>query len=74
MILTYECDSCEDIERMEDEEFFKGMHCECGGHLFLQRYNNYEKGREQTKCMTCKHNPASSIECTDCTFNALACG
>jgi len=66
MLLEYECDDCEDTEWLEEGEFFEGMHCECGGHLFLKRYDNYEKIKEVTKCMTCKNNDSS--KCKNCWF------
>ena len=69
MVLTYKCDDCEDIERMNSVDFFDGMHCECGGHLFLLLQNNYERGCEATKCMTCKHAQINLSKCTDCLFN-----
>ena len=69
MILTYECDDCEDIEQWDSSEFVEGMHCECGGHLFLVRRNNYEKGCEITQCLTCKHKDTNPNKCIDCIFN-----
>lgn len=40
--LKYECYDCEDIE-FWDEILKEGSHCECGGHLFLVKTDNFKK-------------------------------
>ncbi len=67
MKLMYECDVCEDIEYIDEEEFKEGMHCECGGHLFLRQFDHYHKKHGIVKCITCQN--INSVECKTCVFN-----
>ncbi len=39
-LLTYKCDSCEDTEKY-DEVLVKWARCECGGHLYLVKQDNF---------------------------------
>ena len=61
--LKYECDDCEDIEYW-DYELRPGFHCECGGHLFLVRTDNFSKMPDFTECMICINK--NTDECIDC--------
>lgn len=62
--LTYECMECEDTESW-NEVLKEGFHCECGGHLFLVKTDNFERTDNYTDCMICKNK--GTDECVDCT-------
>ena len=59
----YICDSCEDYEEINLCDFVEGMHCVCGGHLHLERHDNYVEIKE--KCNKCENR--DSIKCFTCT-------
>jgi len=59
------CDNCEDIERTNSN--LTGYHCDCGGHFYLKKSNNFERklknhicdncnNKNTDKCLTCIHN------------------
>ncbi len=61
----YICVSCESTEEMPASKFKKGMHCECGGHLHLRLFDNYDE--HSNKCYKCKN--YASIECIPCKWS-----
>ncbi len=63
-LLRYECDDCEDIE-MWSEVLKPGFHCECGGHLFLQKTDNFARIGNYSDCLVCENK--GTDDCVDCT-------
>ena len=64
--LKYECYDCEDIE-FWDEILKEGFHCECGGHLFLVKTDNFKKVDNYSDCMVCSRKDTD--DCIDCKRN-----
>lgn len=58
----YICDNCEDYETIPASDFREGMHCECGGHLFLELKDHYKK--QKNECFSCVN--YASILCMTC--------
>lgn len=60
----YICDNCEDYEEMAVSDFRKGVHCECGGHLYLKLEDHFIEHKNM--CFRCKN--YASIWCVTCKW------
>ena len=61
--LKYKCDDCEDTE-IWDEILKQGFHCECGGHLFLVKNDNFIRMDNYSDCLICINKDTD--HCIDC--------